>query len=39
MKEAYELLKMEVVAFQAEDVVVTSGRPDPPPNDGVDEVA
>lgn len=28
MKEQYELLQMEVIEFEKEDVIVTSGDPD-----------
>ncbi len=29
MKENYELLKMDVIAFEAEDVITTSGEETP----------
>lgn len=36
MKEHYEHLEMEIITFDAEDVIVTSGGRDP--NEGEDDI-
>ena len=36
-KQTYESPKMEIIAFETEDIIVTSGTPDDPFNGETDE--